>query len=55
MKRDMHILCDRTLRHIGVAIASVVIVSCGGGAGTEALPQLNLPTVQELQRPAARV
>jgi len=35
----------RWLRRAGVALAPLIVVGCGGGASTEALPQLNLPTV----------
>jgi len=45
MKNAFNYLPGRCARWIAIALASFITVGCGGGADTEALPQLNLPAV----------
>ncbi|NND37585.1 MAG: LamG domain-containing protein [Gammaproteobacteria bacterium] len=45
MKNAYKYLPGRCARWIAIAVTSIILVGCGGGADTEALPQLNLPAV----------
>lgn len=52
MMQKLNLVHGQWLRRAGVTLASLIVFGCGGGAGTESLPQLNLPAVTNYTGPA---